>query len=147
MIQTLIGIYSANFATVKVYYIKLHDGDAPSAIQSSFVKAFQLTSQKQYSKIKLILSSKGLIDSPPNFLSEGLDKILNGKGEQIVKSLEKNRRLSIAVNDKSRISIELLLLNNIKSDFSNEDAVTIFMWSDQNTFKQIVSSFFKCVLI
>lgn len=126
-----------------VYYIKPTDNDFPEAIKDGLVKAFELISQKGYSNIKFVLSNASLLDSPPNFISQALDKLFNNQGDSLTKQFKKQRGISIPKfpTDTQTTGINILLANNNPS-FLNNDTVVVLLWADFDSFRKIQSLLF-----
>lgn len=127
-----------------VYYIKPTDNDFSEAIKDGLIKAFALISQKGYSNIKLVLSSASLIDSPPNFISQALDRLFDKKGDNLTKQFKKQREISIPKfpTDTQTTGINILLANNNPFFISNE-TVVVLLWADFDSFRKIQSLLFS----
>lgn len=126
-----------------VYYIKPTDNDFPEAIKDGLIKAFALITQKGYSNIKFVLSSAGLLDTPPNFISQALDKIFTNRGNILTEQLRKQRGFSIPnfPTANQTTGVNLLLANNIPT-FRNNDTVVVLLWADFDSFKKVQSLLF-----
>lgn len=126
-----------------VYYIKPTDNDFPEAIKDGLIKAFALITQKGYSNIKFVLSSAGLLDTPPNFISQALDKIFTNRGNILTEQLRKQRGFSIPnfPTATQTTGVNLLLANN-NPTFRNNDTVVVLLWADFDSFKKVQSLLF-----
>jgi hypothetical protein len=126
-----------------VYYIKPTDNDFPEAIKDGLIKAFALITQKGYSNIKFVLSSAGLLDTPPNFISQALDKIFTNRGNILTEQLRKQRGFSIPnfPSETQTTGVNLLLANN-NPTFRNNDTVVVLLWADFDSFKKVQSLLF-----
>lgn len=133
-----------------VYYIKSEEYDYPSAINEGFKKAFQLVKTKKYSNIKVILSSSSLLDSTPNHISNGLDKLFKGYGITITNSFKKNKSFSVPDFPETgkNLGLNLLLVKNNPIITDNE-TVILLIWADEISLKKIQSelSFSKTDLV
>lgn len=123
-----------------VYYIKPANNDFPEAIKEGLIKAFALITQKGYSNIKFVLSNSNILDSPPNFISQALDKIFNNQGNRLTKDLKKLRGLSIPEfpTNTQTTGINIMLANN-NLTFPNNDTVAVLLWADFDSFKKVQS--------
>jgi|JI6StandDraft_1071083.scaffolds.fasta_scaffold146615_1 hypothetical protein len=126
-----------------VYYIKPTNNDFPEAIKDGLIKAFALISKKGYSNIKFVLSSESLLDNPPNYISQALDKFFTNQGDNLTKQLKKQRGISISKfpTDNQTTGIKVLLANN-NPTFLDNDTVVVLLWADFDSFKKIQSSLF-----
>lgn len=126
-----------------VYYIKPTDNDFPEAIKDGLIKAFALITQKGYSNIKFVLSSAGLLDTQPNFISQALDKIFTNLGNILTEQLRKQRGFSIPnfPTATQTTGVNLLLANN-NPTFRNNDTVVVLLWADFDSFKKVQSLLF-----
>ncbi len=124
----------------KTYYIKPQKGDIAQAISSALANALNLIKQKNYKNIKIVIGNMGLIKDPPNYISQGFHKVLNGDSEAIVKKLSKERAISIPNFPKDGIAtgINLLLLGNVKSSIAiDEETVVILIFADADSFRKV----------
>lgn len=127
----------------KVHYIKPTNYGFPEAIKDGLIKALSIAKEKDISNIKLVLTEIGLLDNPPNYISQALDKIFEGQGENLTKKLKKDRGFSIPNFPKTgtNTGVNTLLLNN-NPTFIEEDTVVILIWSDYDSFKKMESILF-----
>lgn len=126
-----------------VYYIKPTNNDFPEAIKDGLIKAIALMAEKGYSNVKFVLSNAGLLDNPPNFISQALDKIFTNKGNNLTNQLRLQRGFSIPnfPTQTQTTGINLLLANN-NPTFHNNDTVVVLLWADFNSFKKVQSLLF-----
>ena len=126
-----------------VYYIKPTDNDFPEAIKDGLIKALSIVIKKGYSNIKFILTGISLLDNPPNFISQAIDKILSGRGVKLTNQLRRNRGFSIPdfPNPGQTIGVNLLLTNNNPTFFEN-NTVVVLLWADFDSFKKVQSLLF-----
>ncbi len=127
----------------QVFYIKPSNRDFPTAIKDGLFKALQLVQQKNISNIKFIVSHSSLVDSPPNFISLGIDLLFTGRGETLTKTLKKTRSFHITKfpTDAQTIGIDLVLANS-NPTFSGADTVGLLVWADNDSFNKIESALF-----
>jgi|SRR5690554_3439327 len=126
-----------------VYYIKPTNNDFPEAIKDGLIKALALIRQKGYSNVKFVLSNASLLDSPPNFISQALDKIFTNQGNKLTNRLRRQRGFSIPKfpTETQTTGINLLLANN-NPTFRDNDTVVVLLWSDFDSFKKVQSLLF-----
>lgn len=126
-----------------IFYIKPTNFDFPEAIKDGLIKAFSVVKQKGLSNIKLVLTGMNLLDSPPNHISDAIDKIFNGQGVSLTNQLKRNRGISIqdfpTVGQTTGINV--LLANNNLS-FLDNNTVVVLLFADYDSFKKVQSLLF-----
>jgi hypothetical protein len=127
----------------QVYYIKPTKNNFPDAIKDGLLKALSIVQQKNYSNIKFVVTGLGLLDSPPNFISEALDKLFAGDGVRLTNLLKKNRGFHIHdfPNNGQTTGVNLLLSNN-NPTFIDNNTVVVLVWADYDSFKKVQSLLF-----
>lgn len=126
-----------------VYYVKPTSNDFPGAIKDGLLKAFTIINQKGYSNVKLVLTGVQLLDNPPNFISQALDKLDPENGINLTNSLKKNRSFSISNFPIEGVTTGInVLLSNNNPSFTDEQTVVVLLWADEDNFKKIQSSLF-----
>jgi hypothetical protein len=126
--------------TNHIYYIKSEPGKYPEAIKQGLIKALALTIGKNYRNVKLVLSQFGLLDSPPNFISQALDGMLPGQGAALTARLKKNRAISLVdLPQKGEfIGINAVSVRN-EFPLQNQNTVALLLWADSDSLKSLTS--------
>ena len=121
-----------------IYYIKAEPGKYPEAIKQGLLKALALTIEKRYRNVKLVLPQLGLLDSPPNFISQALDGIFPGRGIALTTQFKKHRAISLADLPEKGDLIGINVLS-VRNDFplQNQNTVALLLWADKDSFKSL----------
>ena len=127
----------------QVYYIKPTNYNFPDAIKEGLVKALSIVKHKNYSNVKFVLTGLGLLDSPPNYISDALDNLFPEQGVSLTNLLKRNRGFSIPdfpINGQTT-GVNLLLSNN-NPTFIDNNTVVVLLWADYNSFQKVQSLLF-----